>query len=80
MAKHSDETIGQRISYFRRDKGMTQQELAEQLGVTQPVVSDYENDVIRIPADVIAELAQILKVTADEMLGLKAANSKKAGI
>jgi hypothetical protein len=39
--------------------------------VSQPVVSDYENDVIRIPADVIGELAQVLEVTSDELLGLK---------
>lgn len=66
------ETVGMRISSFRKEKGMTQLELAATLGVTQPVVSDYENDIIRLPADVVAELAGILAVTSDEILGLKA--------
>jgi transcriptional regulator with XRE-family HTH domain len=65
------ESIGARISQLRKDKGLTQKELAERLQVSQPVVSDYENDVIRIPADVIGEIAQLLDVTSDELLGLK---------
>jgi transcriptional regulator with XRE-family HTH domain len=66
-----EESIGARISQLRKDKGMTQKELAERLEVSQPVVSDYENNVIRIPADIIGEIAQVLEVTSDELLGLK---------
>ena len=44
-------TVGSRIARLRRDKGLTQVELAERLGVTQPAVSDYENDDIRLPAE-----------------------------
>jgi len=69
--KSNTDTIGVRITQFRKDKGMTQTELAAALSVSQPVVSDYEHDVIRIPADVVAELAVILGVTTDEILGLK---------
>lgn len=71
-------TMGERIGQFRKDKGMTQKELAEALKVSQPVVSDYENDVIRLPADVVAELAKILTVSADEILGLKINGSKNS--
>jgi len=66
-----EESIGVRISQLRKDKRMTQKELAERLEVSQPVVSDYENDVIRLPADIVGEIAQILEVTSDELLGLK---------
>jgi len=66
-----EESIGARISQLRKDKGMTQKELAERLQVSQPVVSDYENDVIRLPADIVGKIAQILEVTSDELLGLK---------
>ena len=43
-----DASIGARIAQLRKERGLTQKELAERLAVTQPVVSDYENDVIRI--------------------------------
>jgi transcriptional regulator with XRE-family HTH domain len=64
-------SIGTRIAQLRKERGLTQKELAERLAVTQPVVSDYENDVIRIPADVVVAIAKILAVSTDELLGLK---------
>jgi transcriptional regulator with XRE-family HTH domain len=63
--------LGSRIAQLRKERGLTQKELAERLAVTQPVVSDYENDVIRIPADVVVAISKILTVSTDELLGLK---------
>lgn len=76
----TQETLGARIAGLRKDRGMTQVELAERLQVSQPVVSDYENDVIRIPADVVVELAKILNASTDEILGLKADISRNGTI
>lgn len=67
----SEESIGARIARFRREKGMTQVELATALEVSQPVVSDYENDVIKLSGETIIQLARILGVSADELLGLE---------
>lgn len=72
MAKSEDaETLGGRIARLRRERAMTQIELAERLRVSQPVVSDYENDVIRLPADTVAQIAEILGSSTDELLGLR---------
>ena len=38
------ETIGNRISKYRKAKGMTQEELANQMGVSSQAVSKWEND------------------------------------
>jgi transcriptional regulator with XRE-family HTH domain len=76
----SGESLGARIAQFRKDRGLTQAELAERLAVSQPVVSDYENDVIRIPADVVVQLAEILNVSTDELLGLKADTRKNGTV
>lgn len=65
------ETIGARIARLRRDKGMTQAELARALNVSQPVISDYENDVIKVSGEAIIQLAQALDSSADEILGLE---------
>ena len=81
MGNAAQETIGSRIARLRKDKGMTQKELAEALGVTQPAVSDYENDEIGLESIRIVQLAQILGVSADEILGLeKAGKTTSAGI
>ncbi|MGH8275619.1 MAG: helix-turn-helix domain-containing protein [Steroidobacteraceae bacterium] len=74
------DSIGARIAQLRKDKGLTQKELAERLKVTQPVVSDYENDVIRIPADVVGKIAGVLEVTSDELLGLGREARSRAGL
>jgi transcriptional regulator with XRE-family HTH domain len=76
---NSTDTIGHRITRCRKERGMTQKELAAALKVSQPVVSDYENDVIRLPADMVILLADTLDSSADELLGLKP-RTKSVGI
>lgn len=41
-------TLGERIRYYRKRKGMTQKELAERCGITEPAIRNYELD-NRIP-------------------------------
>lgn len=67
----SEETIGERLARLRRDRGITQAELAEILGVTQPMISGYEHGTLRLHGELIVELARILTVSADELLGLE---------
>jgi transcriptional regulator with XRE-family HTH domain len=66
-----EETIGQRMARLRRERGITQVELAEMLGVPQPMISAYENGGLRLHGDLIVELTKILEVSADQLLGLK---------
>lgn len=69
--KEEKESIGERLARFRRERGLTQVELAEKLGVGQPIVSDYERGELRLHGQVIVELTRILGVSADEILGLE---------
>jgi transcriptional regulator with XRE-family HTH domain len=66
-----EESIGQRMARLRRERGITQVELAEMLGIVQPMVSAYENGGLRLHGELIVELTKILDVTADQLLGLK---------
>jgi transcriptional regulator with XRE-family HTH domain len=65
------ETIGQRLARLRRERGLTQVELAQRLGVAQPVVSDYERGELRLHGQLIVKLTDILAVSSEELLGLK---------
>jgi transcriptional regulator with XRE-family HTH domain len=69
--KDASETIGQRLARLRRERGMTQVELAERLAVAQPVVSDYERGELRLHGELIVKLTQILGCSAEELLGLE---------
>ena len=66
-----EETIGARMARLRREHGITQVELAEMLGVPQPMISAYENGGLRLHGELIVELTKILDVSADQLLGLK---------
>lgn len=63
--------IGHRIAELRKARGIRQVELAEQLGVSQGNVSDYETGKTKIACDQIIELTKILEISADELLGLE---------
>jgi transcriptional regulator with XRE-family HTH domain len=63
---------------MRKEKGITQAEMADFLGVTQSVVSDYERGELRLHGELIAKVAKILGVSADEILGLEPAKRSTA--
>lgn len=68
-----DESLGQRIARLRKERGITQQELAERIGTIQVLVSDYERDRIRVTAEMVVRIAEALEISADELLGMKKA-------
>jgi transcriptional regulator with XRE-family HTH domain len=63
--------IAERILRFRKERGITQVELSQQLGITQPMVSRLEKGDYRLNGEIIISLARIFKVSADDILGLK---------
>ena len=64
-------TFGQRLAELRRLRGLTQVQLAEKLNSTQRAITYYENEASYPPVDTIIELAKILGVTTDELLGVR---------
>ena len=65
-------TLGKRIAALRRDKGLKQDDLAQQLGVTPQAVSKWENDQTCPDITLLPQLAKILGVSVDELLSGKA--------
>ena len=63
--------FGRRLAALRKERGLTQIQLAEAIGSNQRLLSYYENVADHPPAAVIAGLARALRVSADELLGLK---------
>lgn len=60
--------IGQFIQKKRKSLGMTQKELAEQIGVSDKTLSKWENGVNMPDISVIPELCKLLNVTVNELL------------
>lgn len=70
-------TIGTRIKQLRQDQNITQEQLAESLGITSRAVSQWEcdrtsPDILQLPA-----LANIFNVTTDMLLGVDITRRKE---
>lgn len=64
-------TLGMMIAELRKEKGMTQLELAEKMGVTDKAVSKWERDLSCPDINSLPNLAEILGVTVDELMQIK---------
>lgn len=62
-------SLGSRIAELRRKKNMTQEDLANALGVTPQAVSKWENDLSCPDITLLPQLARLFDVTTDELLG-----------
>jgi len=79
MSKMVDEKLadfGKRLAELRKNAGYTQQELADELGVSRRVIGYYESESQHPPASLLVDLCQVLDISSDELLGLKAIKQK----
>jgi transcriptional regulator with XRE-family HTH domain len=71
--------LGSRIAQFRKDSHITQVQLAETLGVSQPTMNAYELGQRRVPVSALPVLAKALGVGLEELLGESGTATKKRG-
>ncbi len=67
-----EQSLGKRIVYHRKRLHLTQDQLAEKLGVTAQAVSKWENDQSCPDISTLPQLAGIFGITTDELLGYQA--------
>ena len=61
-------SLGNKLAEARKKQNLTQEQLAEQLGVTRQAVSRWESDTAYPETDKIVRMAQILEVSCDYLL------------
>lgn len=69
-------SIGQKIALKRKESGLTQEELAEKIGVSSQAVSKWENDLSYPDITSLPLISKILGISIDELLS----NEKTADI
>ena len=74
----SNKTLGEMINSLRKEKNMTQNNLAEKMNVTDKAVSKWERNLSCPDVNSIPKLAEILDVSVEELLNgqIKQDNSK----
>lgn len=63
--------FGMIIKQLRKEKGWTQQQLADKLHVTKAAVSTYERNIKTPSAEILKTMAVTFHVSANYLLGLK---------
>ena len=61
--------LGKRIARLRQERNMTQQQLADLLGMPQQTLAHYEVGRSRVSVSMLPTLSEIFKVPIDELLG-----------
>ena len=81
MPKQNTEALtgfGKRLAELRKAAGYTQTELAQELGITQRMISYYEGHAEYPPSALLPKLAALLGVSTDALLGLQPQKKTKA--
>jgi transcriptional regulator with XRE-family HTH domain len=76
------ESLGQRLARLRKQRSLTQIQLAQKMGLTQMIISAYECNRIGLNAEMVARFALALDVSADEIVGLQrpASSAEKSSL
>ena len=75
-----ESTLGKRIMARRKKLGLTQDKLAETLGVTAQAVSKWENDQSCPDITMLPRLAELFGITVDELLGITKAEAPETAV
>jgi len=68
-AKKPRTSFGNRLAAIRKEKGISQNELAQAMGITQCAVAHWERRSISLTPEQIVRLVQVLDVTYDQLFG-----------
>ncbi len=71
MKERTVEGFGERLAAIRKDRGLTQAQLGEMVGVSNRVIAYYETESGQPPGALLVDLCRALRVSADELLGIK---------
>ncbi len=69
------ESFGERLARLRQEAGLSQRDLAAEVGISQRMVAYYEKQTAHPPTHLLAILAKALGVSSDQLLGIKEVKS-----
>ncbi len=73
----ANKTMGEMISSLRKEKGMTQKEVADLLFITDKAVSKWERNITCPDSSIMPKLCEILDVSPEELLNCKISGKTK---
>jgi transcriptional regulator with XRE-family HTH domain len=68
--------FGQRLAHYRTQRGLSQSQFAERLGIKRELVGYYERRCANPTMDFVQKAGEVLEVSADDLLGSKPIKAK----
>ena len=62
--------MGEKLRQLRRKKGLSQEAVAKELGISRQAVSKWETDIAQPDLDNLKKICEILEISADELLDI----------
>ena len=72
--------FGNRLKELRKQAGLTQQQLANQIGLSKTVISYYELHTRTPSPEIIIKLAAVFHVSSDYLLGIEKKNGRTVDV
>ena len=69
-------TLGEKIYKLRNERNLTQEQLAEKLGVTRQSISKWEGDLVKPEIEKLKAMAKLFEVSLDDLISDEAAETK----
>jgi transcriptional regulator with XRE-family HTH domain len=70
--------FGQRLHDARQVRGISQNQVAEALGITQPSYADWERSAVALKPDYLTNLAVVLGISVEYLLGVTTLRARAA--
>lgn len=77
---HKANKLSERIIELRKQKELSQQELADKIKISRAQMNRYENQGVQPPADVLKKLADVLNTSVDYLIDGAAEEKAKAAL
>ena len=71
MKERTLDGFGTHLTALRQAQGLTQDELGAAVGISNRMIAYYERDGAQPPGAILVELAKALRVSTDELLGVR---------
>ena len=72
--------MGEKLRQLRRKKGLSQEAVAKELGISRQAVSKWETDIAQPDLDNLKKICEILDISADELLDISCTKSQEKEI
>lgn len=71
--------LGSRIAHARQQAGLSQNDLADKLGINRSLIAQWERSAVALKSDQLSALAEHLGVSVDSLVGRGEAPKRGAG-